>query len=291
MKKRKVAITADIGLDQELIAKLFEIHHTELLVIPTNLSLEHHSYADNKNAKYTKCETFELLKEVYLKQVQKQLNSCDGILLPGNKYDIDPIHYGETVVHQETQKKINSNPEDIRFEVEKTMLLYAVEMEIPIVAICGGMQLVNVVFGGKLSQHLPDSSTQMSHRIEHEIKKEAIEKWKREFKNHVLTGHSENIYNQHPHRISIDKRSKIGKIYHKYNPAIDLDNVYELSIHHQGICKENLAPNLRVVATSEDGIIEAIELIDYPSLFVATQFHFEYNVGNVASGIIKELIS
>ena len=169
MKKSKIAITADIGLDQDLITKLFEIHHSELLVIPTNLNLEHHSYVDNKN------ETFESLKNVHLKQVQKQLNSCDGILLPGNKYDIDPLHYGETVVHSETQKKINPNPEDIRFEVEKAMLLYAVEMEIPIVAICGGMQLVNVVFGGKLFQHLPDSSTQILHRIDHEIKKETME--------------------------------------------------------------------------------------------------------------------
>ena len=35
----------------------------------------------------------------------------------------------------------------------------------------------------------------------------------------------------------------------------------------------------------------AVELIDYPSLFIATQFHFEYNVGNIANGIFKALVS
>jgi len=285
MKKCRVAITADVGLDQDLISKLIHLHNAELLVIPKELNIPENILVDNKN------EVFKTYKESHLKHVHNMMKRSDILLLPGNAYDIHPNHYGKTVIHPETQKKINPNPFDIRFDVEKKMLFCAVHKKIPIVAICGGMQLVNLAFGGSLVQHLPYSSSTISHRNLHNIEEAKIENWKKEFEKHLLTGSPKNIFRQHSHYITVQENSILGKIYKKYNPTIDLNNVPELSIHHQGIFKENLAPNLKGVATSYDGVIEALELIDYPSLFIATQYHFEYNVGNIANGIIKELIS
>jgi putative glutamine amidotransferase len=282
MKKRKIAITDDVGLDQELIAKLFKLHQIEPVVIPTDLRAFQAKTLEKAGPS---------IEAAHLEQVKQLMANCDGLLLPGNKYDIDPAHYREPKVHPETKKKLHSDPFYLRFEVEKQMLLSAISQKLPIVAICGGMQVANVVFGGSLTQHLPDVSQAVTHRADHQIEDAVVDQWKEDFERHVLTGVPRNIYGEHPHPIRVVKESKLGDLYEKYNPSVDLDNVFELSIHHQGIFAENLAPNLQAVATSQDGVVEAVELLGYPSLFIATQYHFEYNVSNMASGIVRELVS
>ena len=284
MRNKKIAITSDKGLDQRLIAILAKICNIKLIAIPREI------IADEYKIFLSKDQIMEKYGYNHLEKVKKTMQNVDGIILPGNKYDIHPTHYGQSNIHSETQKKINHNPYDIRFEVEKEMLLTAIQRQIPIVAICGGMQLVNVVLGGSLTQHLPDNPNSIMHRPHHQIEKEIIANWEKEFKNHILTGNAENIYTKHSHNIKIKTDSTLGKIYKQYNSDIDLANIAELSIHHQGVFKKNLADSLKTTAASKDGLIEAVELIDYPSSFIATQYHFEYNVGNAAYGIFKELL-
>jgi putative glutamine amidotransferase len=276
MKTKKIATVFDIGLDQRLIAQLVNHHNAELVIIPSEVD---------------KKESFEACKASHLKQVKMIMKTVDGVIFAGNQYDIDPVHYCENNIHPKTQNKINTDPTDIRFDVEKEMLLCAIKREISIVAICAGMQLVNVVLGGTLVQHLPDVIDSVLHRAPYEFGEKKIKDWEKVFKNQLLTSAYKNIYNDHPHCIKVKPDSMLGKLYKRYTPHVDLDNVRELSMHHQGCFKENLSPRLTVVATSSDGLIEAVELIDYPSLFIATQFHFEYNVGNIANGIFKELVS
>jgi gamma-glutamyl-gamma-aminobutyrate hydrolase PuuD len=125
--------------------------------------------------------------------------------------------------------------------------------------------------------------------VNHTLESKVVRAWERDFENHIFTD-DKNIYTQQAHNVSISPESKLGKIYKESNPNVDLSKVSELSTHHQGCFKENLSDKLKITAISEDGVIEAVELIDYPNLFLATQYHFEYNVGNIADKIFKELI-
>jgi len=75
------------------------------------------------------------------------LEALNGLMLTGGT-DVDPAFYGESR-HPET------DPPDIeRDQRERTLLLDALDRDIPILAICRGMQLLNVVLGGTLKQHI-----------------------------------------------------------------------------------------------------------------------------------------
>jgi gamma-glutamyl-gamma-aminobutyrate hydrolase PuuD len=131
MTKHKIAIIDDAALYQRLIANFMEFNGAELVVVSKKITA-------SKNAI---TEEIELHKKKYLAQVRDIIENVDGIVLLGNKNDINPTHYGETFIHPETQKKLNTDTNDIRFHVEKTMRFSAIERQLPIVAICWGMQL------------------------------------------------------------------------------------------------------------------------------------------------------
>ena len=98
----------------------------------------------------------------------------------------------------------------------------------PIIGICGGLQTLNVYFGGDLNQNIS---------------------------NHKLG-------DGQMHHINIEKQSFLYDVYQ--NPKVFVN-----SFHRQAVRK--LAPNFKVTAMSEDGIIEAIE---YDNI-VAVQWHPE----------------
>ncbi len=85
------------------------------------------------------------------------LDLIDGLLLAGGA-DIDPDAYGARR-HVETT---NTVPERDRFEI--AMVRGALARAMPVLAICRGMQLLNVALGGTLHQHLPDSHGHHEHR-------------------------------------------------------------------------------------------------------------------------------
>ena len=84
--------------------------------------------------------------------------------------------------------------------------------------------------------------------------------------------------------------SLIASLYRKYYPELDLKNVEELSIHHQGIFKENLSDELKPSAFAPDSLIEAVEFKSYDAFALMTQFHVEYNVSRIANAAISSLI-
>jgi putative glutamine amidotransferase len=85
------------------------------------------------------------------------LDLLDGLLLAGGA-DIDPHAYG-CARHSET---VDTYPERDDFEI--AMVRRALERDIPVLAICRGVQLLNVALGGTLHQHLPDSHGHHEHR-------------------------------------------------------------------------------------------------------------------------------
>ncbi|MDQ4095010.1 MAG: gamma-glutamyl-gamma-aminobutyrate hydrolase family protein [Actinomycetota bacterium] len=79
-----------------------------------------------------------------------------GLVLPGGG-DVNPERYGQKP-HART-----SNVSDRRDEFETNLLAQALERDIPILAICRGMQLLNVHLGGTLEQHLADTEGRLDH--------------------------------------------------------------------------------------------------------------------------------
>jgi gamma-glutamyl-gamma-aminobutyrate hydrolase PuuD len=77
----------------------------------------------------------------------RDLEGLDGLLLSGGT-DLNPSRYGQQP-HQ-----ANDEPDDPRDEMETALLASALERDLPVLAICRGMQLFNVAHGGTLEQHV-----------------------------------------------------------------------------------------------------------------------------------------
>jgi putative glutamine amidotransferase len=85
------------------------------------------------------------------------LDLLDGLILAGGN-DIDPAHYGAEP-HAATHHLVPK-----RDRAELALATRAVQRDIPVLGICRGMQLINVAFGGTLTQHLPDALGHTEHR-------------------------------------------------------------------------------------------------------------------------------
>lgn len=146
----------------------------------------------------------------------------DGVLLAGGN-DIDPALYRQSI--DEQTKDISR----LRDEVEAKLLGWAQTDNKPVLAICRGMQLVNVMRSGSLYQHVINSAPNTL--------------------DHTISIKSEDINNL-THNLRISPNSHLSKI-------LDTKEILANTLHHQAIDK--LGNNLKAVAWAEDGVIEAIE--------------------------------
>jgi putative glutamine amidotransferase len=178
---------------------------------------------------------------------------CDGIILSGGE-DVDPKFYSQDP-HPEIGPTI---PE--RDSSEIAIVKYAIENNIPILAICRGVQILNVALGGTLIQDIP---SQVKQPIQHS----------------QIVDRSRDT-----HWVSLSRESKLFEI-------LGSEKVRVNSLHHQAL--DQLANDLRVVAQSSDGIIEAVEY-RYPTTFtIGVQWHPEsmastdQNMNNIFVEFIK----
>jgi len=146
----------------------------------------------------------------------------DGVLLTGG-LDVDPALYGEAP-HPATAIA----PDRDRFEVPLSRS--AVERDVPVLAICRGVQVLNVAARGTLVQDIPSAvASDLAHSID--VPKDKI-----------------------AHDVHIAPESRLAGALH---PGVSVDTCPVNSRHHQAVGR--VAPQFVVSATSSDGIIEGIE--------------------------------
>jgi putative glutamine amidotransferase len=145
--------------------------------------------------------------------IEEVLDALDGLIFSGGN-DLTAESYGAEAAPETT----GTNPE--RDSGELALLTAALERDLPVLAICRGVEVLNVARGGDLVQHLPDVVGHEEHRA-------------------VLGEFSE-------HPVRVDPDSRLGGVE---------GNV--MSHHHQGLGR--IGEGLREVAWAEDGVVEAVE--------------------------------
>jgi putative glutamine amidotransferase len=160
------------------------------------------------------------------------LERFDALLLVGGG-DVDPARYGAASHHPDVY---GVDPERDRFEID--LLRSADRSGLPTLAICRGVQVLNVAFGGTLHQHLPDIPALGQHRFP---------------AGHVFL-----------HEVKVAEGTRLAE-------AARSVALQCLSAHHQGV--DAVGEGLTPVAWSGDGLVEALEREG--GWMVAVQWHPE----------------
>jgi gamma-glutamyl-gamma-aminobutyrate hydrolase PuuD len=148
--------------------------------------------------------------------VAETLDAIDALVLAGGN-DIDPAAYG-AAPHDETQE-----PQPERDRAEMNLVAGALARDMPLLAICRGMQVMNVARGGSLIQHLPEHTGSAAHR-------EVV-----------------GVFSDHP--VEIAPGSLLERLLGPTAPV--------KSHHHQAA--DVVGADLVPVAWADDGTVEALE--------------------------------
>ncbi len=173
-----------------------------------------------------------ILAPVRTGAVDALLDRLDALCLSGGP-DLHPHHYG-AAEHPELGP---TEPELDRFEL--ALARRAMTRGVPILAICRGMQVLNVARGGTLHQHLPDLGGDVDHR--------------------------QSVAHPTTHDVELLADSRLSKLLGRVRLEVN-------SYHHQGI--DELGDGLRIVGHSRDGVAEAIESVAGRFTF-GVQWHAE----------------
>ncbi|HUD84484.1 MAG TPA: gamma-glutamyl-gamma-aminobutyrate hydrolase family protein [Candidatus Saccharimonadales bacterium] len=173
--------------------------------------------------------------------IAEAVERCDGVLMTGGD-DIDPKLYAKDL--PEALAKTVGPLEPDRDTWERVMIAEILQRQKPLFGICRGHQMLNVALGGTLVVDIP---TQVPKALNHRQMDKKMEP---------------------VHEVSISADSMLRQITGQQTLGVN-------STHHQAIGQ--LAEPLRAVATSSDGIIEAVELKDAGGspFLLAVQFHPE----------------
>jgi putative glutamine amidotransferase len=179
-----------------------------------------------------------------LSEVQRLVESCDAVLLPGSRADVDPAKYAAA---RDPKTADADLPRD---SVDELLLQDAYHLRKPVLGICYGLQILNVYRAGSLVQHI-DSP------VNHEAgRKVAV-----------------------AHNVLVDTGSRLAQIVQ--GTEAQLLELPVNSSHHQSADK--VGDGLRIVARCpQDGIIEAIEGTSPDHFVLAVQWHPERSIDDDA---------
>ena len=182
--------------------------------------------------------------------------SLDGIVLSGSPADVNPALF-RAAPHPET-----AAPDPARERTDFSLLEHALAEHKPILAICYGIQSLNVFLSGTLIQDLP---SELHSPIQHD--------WDHD------KGEPEPF-----HAVQFEPGSRLAKL-------ASADQARVNSSHHQAILEPGRG--LRVVARAPDGVIEAVEWTGGDTWVTGVQWHPErmMKTDSLAQALFRELVS
>ena len=165
---------------------------------------------------------------------QSLLDRVDGVCMSGGP-DIDPRAYGED--RHASTGPVESGLDDFELALARA----ADGRGLPMLAICRGMQVLNVARGGSLHQHLPDLAR---GEIDHRQSAPGA---------------------QTTHAVALSESSRVARILERVQTEVN-------SFHHQGVSR--LGEGLVITGRAPDGTVEAVEATDR-DFVVGVQWHAE----------------
>jgi putative glutamine amidotransferase len=184
-------------------------------------------------------------------KAEAYLERIDALLITGGAFDLDPALFGANTRHETVRTK------DRRTAFEAAIARGALERDLPLLGICGGQQLLNVVLGGTLIQHIPD---EVEGALAHE---------------------QPNPRHEPGHPVALAGGALLRSICGSDEMAVN-------SAHHQAV--KQVGPGVTVNAVAPDGVIEGIEATGY-RFCLGVQWHPEFAVGPGDSAIFRALVA
>ncbi len=201
-------------------------------------ALPWYAVRENYCAAVTRAGGAPVLLPHEIEEAETYLARIDGLVVTGGAFDIDPALYRGGGQHPTVTTK------DRRTAFETTVTRGAVAADKPVLGICGGQQLLNVVLGGTLIQHIPD---EVRDALAHEQPNPRDEPG-------------------HPVRVVA------GTLLHR---IVGRDTMAVNSAHHQAA--DATGPGVVVNARAPDGVVEGVEAAGR-RFCLGVQWHPEYGV-------------
>lgn len=179
--------------------------------------------------------------------VEAVLDRVDGVLISGSRTNVHPALYGE----EATEAHEPFDP--ARDATSLGLIRGAIARGVPLLAICRGIQELNVALGGSLANEIQDLPGRMDHR--------------------KPDGEDADSSFAIRHDVQVREGTCLAAI-------VGAGPLPVNSLHRQAISR--IAPGLAVEATAEDGTIEAVSVVDAPGFAIGVQWHPEYWVSTDA---------
>ena len=174
--------------------------------------------------------------------VASMIARLDGLLLTGSPSNVEPGHY-------DGPDSVEGTAHDpARDGTTLPLIRAAVAAGVPVLAICRGIQELNVAFGGSLHQRLVDLPGHFDHRMRRDVEGD--------------------LRYRVAHSVRVTAGGVLAGIWG------GADDQLVNSLHGQAI--DRLGDGLRVEARAPDGIIEAVSVVDAPTFALGVQWHPEW---------------
>jgi putative glutamine amidotransferase len=166
---------------------------------------------------------------------------ADGVMLTGSPANVHPMHFGQDV--RDPQLPLDPERDGITLPLARL----AVQRGLPLLAICRGLQEINVALGGSLHQAVHEEPDRLDHRADPDDDPD------------------EQYAASHP--VDLAAGGELHRI-------LGVRQLQVNSLHGQAI--DRLAPGLDVEARAPDGTIEAVRIRAHPGFALAVQWHPEW---------------
>jgi len=169
------------------------------------------------------------------------LSAVDGVMLTGSKSNVHPSFYGKEATERDGPY------DEARDATTLPLIRKAVERGVPLLAICRGIQEMNVALGGSLASEIQERPGSLDHRA-------------------PVSDNQDERFAIHQ-TVSIKPGSCLAGVFGAGDIKVN-------SVHRQAV--DRLGPKLQIEAVAEDGTVEAVSVRDARAFAVGVQWHPEY---------------